>query len=430
MPPRPMPVSGSGATFMHSPAPSNPRPLRLPAALAGMTLAVLLVTGAPGGPAAAPASARSAPVTSILDEPAFTRGLTGALEALYDLRMETAERRLGELAASYPGHPVEPLLAEALPLWWRLQLDTEDRSLDERLVAALEEVIGRSKARLRRDRHDADATFMMAAALALRGRVRSLRGDWIAAAWDGKRALGLVRELEERQPDNPDLGFGLGLYDYVADVAPKKYAIFRPLKPFFPAGDRTRGVATLEDVMESGRFARSEAAWALAQVAFFLERDREASLRYAAWLRERHPENAVYHTFERRVRLRWGECGAASALSREILDRHAAGRFGYNELRAAEALYALGRCAMVEGRWKDALVHFDRLETVTAARPDSAFFALAHLRQGMSLDALGRRAEAERHYRRTLTLPETSKSHAKARRFLREPYAGEEVEKG
>jgi hypothetical protein len=42
----------------------------------------------------------------------------------------------------------------------------------------------------------------------------------------------------------------------------------------------------------------------------------------------------------------------------------------------------------------------------------------------MAADALGERAAALRHYRAALALPDASKAHEQARRYLRRPYSG------
>lgn len=390
---------------------------------------VLLVLLAPAGLPALPGLARlpggldgAAAPRSLLDDPAFTAALDRGLRHLYDLDFDAAETIFTGLAAAHPGHPVGPLL-EALPTWWQILLDEDDRSHDGAFLAAMDEVERRAEARLAADADDPDGLFFKAAALAFRGRVRSLGGAWIPAAWDGRRAMKLVRRLAELQPDNPDLAFAFGLYDYFADVIPDRYPIFKPLVPFFPRGERRRGLAELERAADHGRFARTEAAWYLAQIHLSFEDDPAASLPYLARLRLAYPDNALFHSFERRVELRLGECGQASATSREILARHARGAVGYGDLFAAKANYALARCAMEAHRWGEALAPLAELERLTAGAPGAAsYYVLGHLRRGMVLDALGRRGEAVSEYRTVLRLPDAAGAHKAARSYLKRPF--------
>jgi len=395
----------------------------LPPITARLLAAALLGAGWLLGPAPAGAGGTPSPPSSILDDDAFTARLGPALDRLYDLDLAATEAELAALAALHPEHPAGPLLA-ALADWWRVQLDTDDTGYDAAVEARIDEVLARADARLEADPEDPDGLFFRAAAIALRGRLASLRGRWIPAAYDGGRALRLVRRLAAAQPDNRDLLFGLGAYDYCADVVPDRYPIFKPLVPFFPRGDRERGLAELEQVRDHGRFARAEAAWLLAQLHYQFERDRAGTLEQVGWLRERYPGNALFHAFEGRALVRWDDCGRGGAIYRQVLDRAEAGATGYNEARAVEAHYMLGRCALENGRYQAATPHLIEAARLAADRPDSPYRTLAHLRLGMAADALGDRAAAVRHYRTALALPDSSEAHERARRYLREPYEG------
>lgn len=401
---------------------------RTPGFLAALALAALAVVAA--GPVLAGdrggSGARTPPPApaSILDDAVFTARLGPALDRLYDLDLDAAERELGALAARHPNHPAGPLLV-ALADWWRVQLDPDDTSRDAALEARIDEVLRLAEVRLERDPDDPDGLFFQAAGLALRGRLASQRERLVPAAWDGKRALGLVRKLAEIQPANRDLLFGLGAYDYCAEVVPDRYPLFKPLVPFFPRGDRERGLAQLEEVKSGGRFARAEAAWLLAQLHFQFEEDRAASLEQVRWLRGRYPGNALFHAFEARIHARWQDCDRAEPVFRAVLTRAAEGRTGYNSAREIEAHYGLGRCAVETGRFQAAprhLVEADRL--AAAEHPDSPYRPLARLRLGQAADARGERAEAVRHYRAVLALPDASDAHRRARRHLRQPFDG------
>jgi tetratricopeptide (TPR) repeat protein len=394
-------------------------PYPIPVRLLGVALlAGPLLAAVPTGAGDAPA-----PAASILDDATFTARLAPALDRLYDLDLAAAEAELAALAALYPEHPAGPLLG-ALADWWRVMLDTDDTAHDAALEARIDEVLARADARLEADRDDPDGLFFRAAAIALRGRLASLRGRWIPAAHDGGRALRLVRRLAAAQPDNRDLLFGLGAYDYCADVVPERYPIFKPLVPFFPRGDRERGLAALEEVRDRGRFARAEAAWLLAQLHYLFERDRAGTLEQLGWLRERYPGNALFHAFEGRTHVRFDDCARGGEIYRQVLDRAEAGATGYNEARALEAHYMLGRCALENGRYQAATPHLSEAARLAAERPDSPYRTLAHLRLGMAADALGDRAAAVRHYRTALAFPDTSEAHRRARGYLREPYEG------
>jgi hypothetical protein len=374
----------------------------------------LLAAGLVGAAAAAP--------PSILEDPGFVAHLDRGLARLYNLELDAARAELAAAVAAAPDHPVGPFLG-ALPAWWSLLLDPDDVGPRRPVLAAMEATLARCAQRLERDPRDVDARFFMAAALAVRGRLRSLAGEWIAAARDGKRALDLVRELHREQPANEDLIFGLGLYDYYADVIPEEYPIFRPLKPFFPPADRARGLARLEQAMRNGRFSRAEAAYALLEIEYLWREDAARALVHARWLRSRYPGNPVFLTYEGRSLAMLGDWGGARLVFADVLRRRAAGSSGFGPYQEEMARYFLGRGALEEKRHAEALAVLAELERVAAARGSvSRYRTLGQLASGMAHDALGRRPQAVARYRRVLTMRDSAGAHQRAREHLARPF--------
>lgn len=382
-------------------------------------------------PAAAPPPAAAAPArrtVSLLRDPVFVAASERGLDHLYAMRYAEAERDFARIAARHPGHPVGPFL-RALPDWWRILADPHDPRHDARFEAAMERTIALADRRLDRDRDDLDGKFFKGAALAFRGRFRSLRGDWLAAAVDCKRALALVRDVERLDPGNADLQFGQGLYDYFADVLPARYPILKPATLFMPAADRRRGLAALERVADRGRFVDTESAYFLLQIHMFFEKDADESLRWAHWLRRRHPGNAVFHELEGRLYARWGRRDRARRVFADVLDRWRDGAPGYTQAQAERALYVSAVLDMRDGEHRAALgrlVQLDRLPE--AAGRERPLQTLGRLRQGMALDALGQRSAAVAHYRQVLARGDVDDSHQRARGHLARPFRGADIE--
>jgi tetratricopeptide (TPR) repeat protein len=202
-------------------------------------------------------------------------------------------------------------------------------------------------------------------------------------------------------------------------------AYVRPVMIFFPSGDRETGLYELQHVQEHGRFIRTEAAYFLLQIYYVMENDFDQSIRYASWLRDEHPDNSFFHTFEGRVYSRWGNWNRAGEIFSEVLRRHEAEQTGYNDAVAEQALYYLGRTEMVYGDYRQALAHLDRLEQLGQRRSgDSFFVVLGRLRQGMAHDALGERDEAVRRYREVLSMRDWADVRTVARRYIEQPFRG------
>ena len=393
--------------------------------------ALLLLLSLPAGAAWAqtvPAPAPSAVVasSSVLADPLFQEETRIGLNHLYDMDFGAADQIFGRITARYPDHPVGPYLQALLP-WWAIQLEPDDASQDPVVLAKMERVIDLCERRLKKDPADLDALFFKSGAHALRGRLHADRRHWIKAARDGQQALRALQEVVKRDPYNDDLYFGLGLFNYLADVVPKQYRILRPFTRLFPKGDREQGIVQLERAMRKGQFTPAEAAYSLLQIHFVFEKDWHASLRYATWLRARHPGNSVFHVFEGRIYERMGRWNDAARVFKEVADRHAKGQSGYTDAMAEQALYLLARVEMWQRRHGEALAYIERLERLTSTRPImTEYKALGRLRKGMALDALGKRTEAVSCYRDVLDMKGTYDGdddvRNRARNYIRKPY--------
>lgn len=401
------------------------RPLTLRIARLRRTVLVTVVVLSGGLAGAAPpvdAAARPAPRrVSLLADPVFLESADRGLAHLYDMEEAAARREFARISQRYPDHPAGPFLG-ALTTWWRILADPQDHSHDRRFLAAMDEAIERADHRLRRDRDDPDAKFFKSAALAFRGRLRAMRHDLVPAALDCKRALGLLRDVVEDDPGNHDLHFGLGLYDYFAEVLPDRHPVLRPAALFAPPADADRGIRRLAHVARHGRFARTEAAFYLLQIHYFFEKDPQESLRWARWLRRRHPGNPLFRELEARVLLRWGPRPDARRAFDEILALWQSGAPGYTPAQGERALYSLAILDMRDGEHERALDRLGRQQRLAASRRAGPLGPLGLLRQGMTLDALGRRPAAVARYRRVLALADVGGSHDRARAYLRDAY--------
>lgn len=360
---------------------------------------------------------------SVLDDPVFQETVQQGLKYLYDMDFAAADATFATLAGRHPGHPVVPFLQALIP-WWAIQLEPDDTSQDAAFVAAMDEVLDVCDRRLKADPQDIDALFFKTGAHAFRGRVHSDRRRWLKAARDGQQALRSLRELRRREPENDDLYFGVGVFDYMVDVVPKRYRILRPFAALFPKGDRNRGLQELERAMTHGRFVPTETAYTLLQIHFIFEENFTESLRYANWLRERHPDNSIFHLYQGRAFERLGRLQDANRVFHQILERHAKGQSGYTDAMAERALYLLTRVEMQWRRYDVALANLDRLDQLTTRRSnlETEYVPLGRLRRGMVFDALGRRQDAVRCYKQVLKMESRGNAHEKAREYLKKPY--------
>lgn len=361
---------------------------------------------------------------SVLDDVVVQFQTKKGLDHLYNMEFEEARHMFELIDSRHPNHPVGPFLL-ALNTWWEILIDLSDESHDAEFYAAMDEVINRSDRLLKRDSKNFDAMFFKGAALGFRGRLRSNRGDWFRSAKDGVRAMDYVLGIAERQPDNADFAFGEGIYDYYAAAIPDKYPYVKPVMIFFPNGNKERGIRKLERTANHGMFINTEAAYFLLQIYYLFEQDYEKSRHYVTWLRERHPKNAFFHTFEGRVYAKWGRWERVEPIFTDVLNRYKDRQVGYNAAAAEQALYFLARTEMVYGQYAEALEYLSSLRALSARNNDESYFeVLGRLREGMALDATGQRSRAINAYQEVLAMKDWSGAHDRAQRFLQDPYSG------
>ncbi len=387
-----------------------------------LVVAVLLAGSAQaqtnGGGTTAAATAEQ----SVLDDALVRFQAKRGLDLLYDMRFAQAQRLFDQIDLRFPEHPIGPFL-NALNTWWKILLDLSDTSHDDAFFAAMDEVIARCDRMIKDNPRHFDALFFKGAALGFRGRLRSNRHDWIKAAGDGKRAMDYVLAVARKDAGNHDYVFGKGLYDYYADVMPRKYPFVKPLMAFFPDGDRQRGLRELERTATQGYYIQTEAAYFLVQIYYLFEEDYEKSVYYVTWLRERHPGNAFFHAIEGRIYARWGQWEKSQTVFEDVLERFKQGKPGYNAATGEQALYYLARARMARSDYQPALAYLVQLEALSARTTDDAYFkVMGRLRQGMAYDALGQRTLAQDRYRQVLGMKEWAGSHAVAQQYLDRPF--------
>ena len=365
----------------------------------------------------------SGPYGSILDDHETAEQGGRALRHLYDMRPEAAQSAIDSLKAAHPGHPIGFFL-EGLVVWWDILpvLSVGETRLDDAFFDAMDRTIEASDRLKKRKQYPLDAVFFKAAALGFRGRHLSNREEWLAAARDGKASLKLVFDLAERDPDNPDFLFGLGVYNFFASAIPEEYPIVKPFMFFFPDADPDEGIATLHKVAREATFVGTEAAYFLLQIYMAFEPDFEKATEMVTLLRERHPSNAFFHILEGRVQSRWGRYFSAAEVFEDVIARHDAGEMGYTNGLTQGAWYHLGRSHMSAGDLDQALLAFTALDELAADDERSVYRALGRLRAGMALDRTGRRDQAIAAYRAVLSLPDVADSHDQAKRYLRKPF--------
>src|SRR5262249_40559889 len=166
---------------------------------------------------------------------------------------------------------------EALIFCWKVEQQGESATLDKDFEGRLERALASSQTALEKDPDDLRALLARGAAYGVRSRFRLFRLRRNHAARGPVRMREDLRELLKREPGSRDALFGLGLYDYYADVLPKLVKLVR----FFarmPGGDRARGLALIEQARSGSLLHDREAQIQLYEIYAFYEKKPDRAL--------------------------------------------------------------------------------------------------------------------------------------------------------
>ena len=223
--------------------------------------------------------------------------LTGAdrLGVVYNSILSAQfDRADAEIARACPPAPSEACrVLEAVSTWWRIQIDPDNRSRDA-LLNDRARIAGKAAdAWATRDPKNAEAWFYLASAYAPLVQWQVLRGERLAAARNANRIREALEHALRLDPAMADAHFGIGVYEYYADVAPAGAKLFRWLL-LLPGGDRAKGLQAIDTTRQSGTLLRGEADFQRYVIDIWYEHKPDEALRILRSLDARYPNNPLF----------------------------------------------------------------------------------------------------------------------------------------
>ncbi len=326
----------------------------------------------------------------------YGSSLGRAYDAVLDARFEDVEGLLQQACGPAPAETCD--LVRATALWWRIQLDPYNRSLDGEFQARIDAVIGAMSAWTERQPRRADAWFFLGAAYGVRVQHRVLRGERLSAARDGKRIKDALEKALSIDSNLHDAWFGIGLYHYYADLAPTALKLVRWML-FLPGGDRRQGLREMLQARDRGDLLRGETDYQIHLIYLWYEQKPDEALKLLDELRGRYPRNPLFVQAVAEVQDVYLHDHAASLDTwRTLFNLARHGRVGSTSM--AEARARLGIAEELDALFETDYA-IEELRVLLEARPTSphGVQAKAALRLGEFQDRMGRREEAVAAYR-------------------------------
>lgn len=217
--------------------------------------------------------------------------LSAVYESILDARFDRADEQLKHACPPAPAEACQVLGVVAM--WWRIQIDPENRADDRRFSERAAAAIAAADGWTKREPQRAEAWFYLAAAYAPLAQWQILRGERVAAARGGNRIRVALERTLAIDPTLSDAHFGIGLYYYYADVAPTGAKFVRWLL-FLPGGDRAKGLSEMSRARDGGELLRGEADYQLHRIYVWYEHRPQEAIALLRSLDERYPGNPLF----------------------------------------------------------------------------------------------------------------------------------------
>jgi hypothetical protein len=356
-----------------------------------------------------------------LDRPAYRE----VLQRLYDGRAETALAQARELQRDSPEDPL-PVYLEALVQCWQLEQHPVPSLLDKEFERTAARAVALADRQLREEPDALEARLARGAAYGVSSRFHLFRGHEREAARAAVRMRQDLLLVRDRDPLSRDALFGLGLYDYYADVLPRLVKVLRFLARI-PGGDRERGLSAIEEAGEEPSLHWTEIHAQLYEIYAFYEVKPDLALREIGELHRRYPGWPLWGLkMAEHLRDRMGLYAESAEVARAVAEREE--RRPPRERGGAAAV--LARLSWGESRLRD--LRFEETRRAVApllvdrGTPD-AMRTRAHLLAGLSLERQGDRAAALLEYRQVLEGPD-KELRRQAQKAMGSPLPAAEVQ--
>jgi hypothetical protein len=223
--------------------------------------------------------------------------LTGGAQlaaAYHSILSAEFSRADAEIKQACPPAPAEACrVLEVVSLWWRIQIDPSNRTRDQLLNDRASASIKAAEAWTKREPRNAEAWFYLAGSYGPLVQWQVLRGERVGAARNGNRVREALEQALKLDPSLTDTQFGIGIYQYYADVAPAAAKVLRWLL-LLPGGDRVKGLRAIEDASRGGELMRDEALFQLYQIDVWYEHKPAEAIALLRSLDERHSFNPLF----------------------------------------------------------------------------------------------------------------------------------------
>jgi len=360
-------------------------------------------------------------VKPVRADPDISKGI----DLMYERQFNDAEDLFKRFIAERPNEP-SGYFYLAMVSWSRLAAGFWSPNMVKAFEKRIDLAIEVAQTQIDNNRVDIYDFFYLGGALGYKGRFELMKGNWISSFFLAKDAVDSLKICIKMDPDNKDVLFGIGTFDYYT-------ARFSGVKKFLTylllhEGNKEEGLKKLTIASREALYSASEAQSMLLHIYLFFEGEFPKALELAVPLAGRYTQNPRFKVLEGVAYVRLGLDRQTQETVSELRRR---GAKAPNKEEAAiwnrQALYLESIHDLFQGHCHQARATLQKILDQPDPETDPAMIAWPLMKIGMSYDLENNRDMAVRYYKQVLDLKNGAGAQVLAEQFQEKPPAKEDA---
>lgn len=341
------------------------------------------------------------------------------IELLYNEKFEAAESLFHKVMADSPTKPIGYFYL-AMVTWSRLASGFWSSATLREYKERIDRTIEVAKNRVESGSCDHYDFFYLGGALGFKGRFELMKSNWFSSFSLAVQAIKALKTSLKMNPDNRDVLFGLGIFDY---YTARLSGVLRFLSYLFiHRGNKEEGLRKLHLAGREATYSATEAKSMLIHIYLFLEDDFLKALVLVEELAKKYPENPRYGTLQGVCYVRLGmdpEYHRTVFLLQQKSIRAATSYEAGIWLR--RGLYLETIYDLYHARYRHARAKLKTILNDPDPLNDPAMIAWPLLKIGMSYDLEGSRAKALEYYKQVSEMENGAGAQFLVKKLLEAP---------
>ncbi len=350
------------------------------------------------------------------------------IELLYNYEFYEAEVLSSKIIAERPKDPAGYFYL-AMVTWSRMVSGFWSPEIIRQYGKRINRTISVARERIQREEADSFTYFYLGGALGFKGRFKLMQRKWLSSFFLAREAIDALKTCLKMAPDNRDVLFGLGIFDYYTARLSGVSKFLSDL--LIHKGDKEEGLRKLHIAADGAIYSSIESKSLLLHIYLYLENDCNRALLLAQELAERFKNDPRYKFIEGVAYIRLG----MDLKYRAIVD------FFYNKDRRRtskkkgpkwkdRALYLEASYHLFHDQYHDARSKLEAILSHTDTKEDPLMTAWPLLKVGMSYDLEGEREKALKYYKQILEMENCAGAQFMAGKYIdksvkrRDPFLG------